>query len=177
MMEQRTTKPIAVVGLLLLAGAGFFFALREEPEAARDAIDVDPVKRAEGGPEMPPPPEGRPKLGRQERAIPAPDASFTDDGTQRNPTAMVMGPGSGSIGPLAPRYDAPPSPVTPPRGGAPISGAAQSQQAHLEGLIRFQKGDYEGARARWKEALRLDPDNGDARSALEKLDKLYGEKK
>lgn len=43
---------------------------------------------------------------------------------------------------------------------------------YLEGVIRFQKQDYLGARERWKEALRETPDDCDVLAGLAKIDKL-----
>ena len=46
--------------------------------------------------------------------------------------------------------------------------------AYLEGVIYFQKGDYEKARDKWLHAKQLDPSNSDAAAGLEKIEKLYG---
>ncbi|MEK7857977.1 MAG: hypothetical protein AAB320_02445 [Elusimicrobiota bacterium] len=51
----------------------------------------------------------------------------------------------------------------------PSTAVQESQQAYLEGLIDFQKGDLEKARASWKAALKLDAANKDAEAALVKL--------
>ena len=68
-----------------------------------------------------------------------------------------------------------------PAGGAPPAGAGssdsakqQSQQAYLDGVISYQKGDYEKARDKWMHAKELDPSNIDAVAGLEKIEKLYG---
>jgi tetratricopeptide (TPR) repeat protein len=60
--------------------------------------------------------------------------------------------------------------------GAPPSDNAkqQSQQAYLEGVIYYEKGDYEKARDKWLHAKQLDPSNIDAAGGLEKIEKLYG---
>ena len=50
----------------------------------------------------------------------------------------------------------------------------QSQQAYLDGVISYQKGDYEKARDKWMHAKELDPSNIDAVAGLEKIEKLYG---
>lgn len=69
----------------------------------------------------------------------------------------------------------------PPAGqtGAPPTASAESnkqasQQAYLEGVIYYQKGDYEKARDKWLHAKQLDPGNSDAIAGLEKIEKLYG---
>lgn len=49
---------------------------------------------------------------------------------------------------------------------------AQSEQAYLNGVIYFQKGDYELARKEWTRALKLDPASDDAKAGLSMLDKL-----
>ncbi len=54
------------------------------------------------------------------------------------------------------------------------SNRQASQQAYLEGVIYYQKGDYEKARDKWLHAKQLDPSNADASSGLEKIEKLYG---
>jgi len=52
-----------------------------------------------------------------------------------------------------------------------------AQQAYLEGVIHYQKGDYEKSRDAWTKALSLAPKGSDAasdaRAGLEKLDALY----
>jgi Flp pilus assembly protein TadD len=68
-------------------------------------------------------------------------------------------------------------PVTEnPGGAAGLERAAQ--QSYLEGVIYFQKGDYEKARAAWIKARDLAPKGSDAasdaRAGLEKLEQLYG---
>ena len=50
----------------------------------------------------------------------------------------------------------------------------QSGQAYLEGVIYYQKGDYDKARDKWLHAKQLDPGNSDAVAGLEKIEKLYG---
>lgn len=54
------------------------------------------------------------------------------------------------------------------------SNKQASQQAYLEGVIYYQKGDYEKARDKWLHAKQLDPSNSDAIAGLEKIEKLYG---
>jgi len=54
------------------------------------------------------------------------------------------------------------------------SNKQASQQAYLEGVIYYQKGDYEKARDKWLHAKQLDPGNSDAIAGLEKIEKLYG---
>jgi tetratricopeptide (TPR) repeat protein len=65
---------------------------------------------------------------------------------------------------------------TPTNAGGPASDNSkqQSQQAYLEGVIYYQKGDYEKARDKWMRAKQLDPSNTDAAAGLEKIEKLYG---
>ena len=57
---------------------------------------------------------------------------------------------------------------------SPESNKQASQQAYLEGVIYYQKGDYEKARDKWLHAKQLDPGNSDAIAGLEKIEKLYG---
>ncbi|UPT73057.1 MAG: tetratricopeptide repeat protein [Elusimicrobiota bacterium] len=59
-------------------------------------------------------------------------------------------------------------------GASTESNKQASQQAYLEGVIYYQKGDYEKARDKWLHAKQLDPSNADAVSGLEKIEKLYG---
>jgi Flp pilus assembly protein TadD len=68
---------------------------------------------------------------------------------------------------------------------APVTEAAPSsdrdaQQAYLEGVIYFQKGDYEMARARWLKSRDLAPRGSDsardAQAGLEKIDAILGKK-
>ncbi|PIR16178.1 MAG: hypothetical protein COV48_10330 [Elusimicrobia bacterium CG11_big_fil_rev_8_21_14_0_20_64_6] len=54
------------------------------------------------------------------------------------------------------------------------SNKQASQQSYLEGVIYYQKGDYEKARDKWLHAKQLDPANSDALAGLEKIEKLYG---
>jgi len=63
--------------------------------------------------------------------------------------------------------------ATPPTQSAESNKQA-SQQAYLEGVIYYQKGDYEKARDKWLHAKQLDPGNSDAIAGLEKIEKLYG---
>ncbi|MBI4060640.1 MAG: tetratricopeptide repeat protein [Elusimicrobia bacterium] len=62
---------------------------------------------------------------------------------------------------------------TPPPQNAESNKQA-AQQAYLEGIIYYQKGDYEKARDKWLHARQLDPGNSDASAGLEKIEKLYG---
>jgi tetratricopeptide (TPR) repeat protein len=68
--------------------------------------------------------------------------------------------------------------AAPPAGGAPAATSddakQKSQQAYLDGVISYQKGDYEKARDKWLNAKQLDPSNIDAVAGLEKIEKLYG---
>lgn len=58
------------------------------------------------------------------------------------------------------------------------SSSVEAQQSYLEGVIYYQKGDYEKARAAWQKSSDLAPRGSDtasdARAGLEKLDTLYG---
>ncbi|MDE2491793.1 MAG: hypothetical protein KGM24_13185 [Elusimicrobia bacterium] len=47
-----------------------------------------------------------------------------------------------------------------------------AQQAYLEGVLAFEKGDFASARKKWKDALALDPADDDAKAGLTKLDEL-----
>jgi hypothetical protein len=53
----------------------------------------------------------------------------------------------------------------------------RAEQAYLEGVVYYQKGDYDKAAAAWKRGASLAPDGdaaADCRAGLERLDKLYG---
>ena len=66
-------------------------------------------------------------------------------------------------------------PPAPPAGSA--DAAARAQQAYLEGVVYYQKGDYIKAGAAWKKCAELAPAGDgadDCRAGLERLDKLYG---
>ena len=52
--------------------------------------------------------------------------------------------------------------------------ARRSQQHYLSGVVYYQKGDYEKARKEWKDSLRLDPNNQEAKAGVERIEKLYG---
>ena len=65
------------------------------------------------------------------------------------------------------------TPAAPPTASAESNKQA-SQQAYLEGVIYYQKGDYEKARDKWLHSKQLDPGNSDAIAGLEKIEKLYG---
>lgn len=72
------------------------------------------------------------------------------------------------------RLDVPARPAPAPK-AAPRSASSDfqsSQQRYLEGMIHFQKGAYEKARAAWLLAVKLDPSNADAKAGLAKLDSL-----
>ena len=62
----------------------------------------------------------------------------------------------------------------PPPAQNTESNKQASQQSYLEGVIYYQKGDYEKARDKWLHAKQLDPGNSDAIAGLEKIEKLYG---
>jgi tetratricopeptide (TPR) repeat protein len=64
--------------------------------------------------------------------------------------------------------------AAPPAGGISDNAKQQSAQAYLDGVISYQKGDYEKARDKWLHAKQLDPSNADAAQGLEKIEKLYG---
>lgn len=68
--------------------------------------------------------------------------------------------------------EAPSVTSAPPEG----DGSREAQQHYLEGVIYFQKGDYDKARASWRLALALAPKGSDAASdaqaGLRKLDQL-----
>lgn len=74
------------------------------------------------------------------------------------------------------------APATPKADGATTAATAgasedskrQSQQNYLTGVIFFQKGDYEKARNAWHLSLQFDPSNSDAKTGLERIEKLYG---
>jgi hypothetical protein len=61
------------------------------------------------------------------------------------------------------------APPAPPAAEPASTAAQESRQAYLEGLVDFQKGDLEKARASWKAALKLDAANKDAETALAKF--------
>jgi tetratricopeptide (TPR) repeat protein len=48
----------------------------------------------------------------------------------------------------------------------------KSMESYLDGVLLFQKGDYEGSRKVWRAALKADPSNEDARVGLEKIREL-----
>jgi|GEM_PF-2120978 len=54
------------------------------------------------------------------------------------------------------------------------TASATSEQAFLNGMVYFQKGDYVHARAEWTLAVKLDAANVDARSGLARLDAIEG---
>lgn len=66
------------------------------------------------------------------------------------------------------------APAAAPPTQSAESNKQASQQAYLEGVIYYQKGDYEKARDKWLHAKQLDPANSDALAGLEKIEKLYG---
>ncbi|MBU2575232.1 MAG: hypothetical protein KKH28_14275 [Elusimicrobia bacterium] len=55
------------------------------------------------------------------------------------------------------------------------SDRAASQDHYLKGLNYFQAGVYKQAGVEWETALRLDPENSDAKAGLERLKKLLPE--
>ncbi|MBI3289180.1 MAG: hypothetical protein HYZ74_06655 [Elusimicrobia bacterium] len=57
---------------------------------------------------------------------------------------------------------------------SPESNKQASQQAYYDGVIFYQKGNYEQAREKWMTAKQLDPSNPDAAAGLEKIEKMYG---
>lgn len=68
----------------------------------------------------------------------------------------------------------------PPVTEAPDGGRERAaQQSYLEGIIYFQKGDYEKARAAWLKSKELAPPGSDAAKdasfGLERINKLYGD--
>ncbi len=69
-------------------------------------------------------------------------------------------------------------PAAPDNWAAPSPGDREANQAYLEGVIYYQKGDYEKARAAWLKAKELAPAGSeaarDATVGLEKLNTLYG---
>ncbi|MDE2491231.1 MAG: hypothetical protein KGM24_10315 [Elusimicrobia bacterium] len=68
--------------------------------------------------------------------------------------------------------EAPAEPAAPALTSA--DAKKQSQQNYLEGVIAFERGDYQTARNKWLRAKELDPSNSDAVAGLDKIDKLYG---
>jgi tetratricopeptide (TPR) repeat protein len=60
-----------------------------------------------------------------------------------------------------------------------VDSSRDSQQAYLEGVIYYQKGDYEKARAAWRKAKELAPPGSDAAkdasTGLDRINKLYGD--
>lgn len=78
----------------------------------------------------------------------------------------------------APRaVEAEPRPVTENPAVEPGADRA-AQQHYLEGVIYYQKGDYEKARAAWRKAKELAPAGSDtakdAAAGLDKINTLYG---
>ena len=65
-------------------------------------------------------------------------------------------------------------PAGQPPGSTTESNKQASQQAYLEGIIYYQKSNYDQAREKWMHAKQLDPSNSDAVAGLEKIEKLYG---
>jgi hypothetical protein len=60
----------------------------------------------------------------------------------------------------------------PPAAPSAEDAFRQSQQAYLSGMIYYQKGDYDNARAQWKRAVQLNGGNDDAKAGLERIDAL-----
>jgi len=81
--------------------------------------------------------------------------------------------------PLEAGEKAPRMPDAPVTEAAP-SSEREAQQAYLEGVIYFQKGDSEKAREKWRMAKALAPAASnvanDARAGLEKIDLIFGQK-
>ncbi len=81
--------------------------------------------------------------------------------------------------PKAADADVPDAPVTaaPPRADS-AADSREGQQAYLEGVIYYQKGDYEKARIAWSKAKALAPAGSDAAkdaaTGLERINKIYG---
>lgn len=86
--------------------------------------------------------------------------------TQEEEKAKAAASGQAAPPPAAPAGAPPPQNAE--------SNKQASQQAYLEGVIYYQKGDYEKARDKWLHAKQLDPGNSDAIAGLEKIEKLYG---
>lgn len=74
--------------------------------------------------------------------------------------------------------DAPVTAAPPDQWPAPSPENRDAQQAYLEGVVYFQKGDYEKAKASWLKAKDLAPAGSDAAkdaaAGLEKIGALYG---
>lgn len=74
--------------------------------------------------------------------------------------------------------DAPVTAAPPEPWPTPAPGSRDAQQAYLEGVIYFQQGDYEKAKAAWLKAKELAPAGSDAAkdaaAGLEKIGLLYG---
>ncbi len=66
------------------------------------------------------------------------------------------------------------APAAPQPGVVTEDAKNKSQQYYLDGVISFQKGDYNKARDAWTLAKQFDPGNADAEAGLERIDKLYG---
>lgn len=50
-----------------------------------------------------------------------------------------------------------------------------SHESYTEGLKYFQANNYEKAKEKWEEALRLDPGNTDAAAGLDRIEKITAE--
>jgi len=91
-------------------------------------------------------------------------------------SALDAGAPKGAEAPEAPVTAAPPA--APDNWAAPSPIDRDANQAYLEGVIYYQKGDYEKARAAWLKAKALAPAGSeaarDATIGLEKLNTLYG---
>ncbi len=79
--------------------------------------------------------------------------------------------------------EAPPVTAAPPVGpdnwpATPPAASQEANQAYLEGVIYYQKGDYEKAKAAWLKAKKLAPAGSesakDAEAGLSKIALLYG---
>ncbi len=80
--------------------------------------------------------------------------------------------------PRAPESEAPVTSAPPVTAAPPATQDALAQQNYLNGVIFYQKGDYEKARAAWLRAKELAPAGSDAAkdatAGLERINTLYG---
>ncbi|MCM2305247.1 MAG: tetratricopeptide repeat protein [Elusimicrobia bacterium] len=96
------------------------------------------------------------------------EAKLAEEAKKKEEEEKAKAAAAGTTAPPAGQTGAP-----PPTASAESNKQA-SQQAYLEGVIYYQKGDYEKARDKWLHAKQLDPGNSDAIAGLEKIEKLYG---
>lgn len=106
---------------------------------------------------------------READAKAAAEAKKEEESTPATPTAQTM-PASRTAQAAAESAQASAPPAAPSE-----SAKQQSGQAYLEGVIYYQKGDYDKAREKWLHAKQLDPSNSDAAAGLERIEKLYGD--